>query len=100
MIILIKKAIIEEWDPIGVGYLPEAQDEYDSYISMIYELLFLRRPKSEIFDFLWWVETQHMGLKGEKIKTEQFAQRLIDLTYKNIHAKSNLSGDFVRTTPY
>lgn len=78
---VIQKVLIEEWDPIGVGYLPEAQDEYDSYIPMIYELLILNKPKNEIFDYLWWAETQHMGLKGEKIKTEKLAQRLIDVTY-------------------
>lgn len=77
---IIQKVLIEEWDPIGVGYLPEAQDEYDFYIPMIYELLILYKPLSEIFDYLWWAETQHMGLKGDKIKTEKFAQRLIDLT--------------------
>lgn len=82
---IIQKALIEEWDPIGVGYLPEAQDEYDSYISMIYELLILQKPKSEIFEYLWWAETEHMGLKGEKIKTEKFVQRLIDLTYNYVH---------------
>ncbi len=28
----IRKILMEEWDPIGVSDIPEAQDEYDSYI--------------------------------------------------------------------
>lgn len=35
----IQKALIDEWDPIGVGGISEARDEYDSYVSTIYKLL-------------------------------------------------------------
>jgi len=34
---VIHKALIEGWNPIGVGDIPEAQDEYDSYIPSIYK---------------------------------------------------------------
>jgi hypothetical protein len=27
----IRRAQLKEWDPIGVGEIAEAQDEYDSY---------------------------------------------------------------------
>ena len=35
----IRKLLMPEWDPIGVADIPEAQDEYDSYIPGIYRLL-------------------------------------------------------------
>ena len=35
----IQKVLIDEWDPIGVGGISEARDEYDSYVSTIYKLL-------------------------------------------------------------
>lgn len=75
----IKKALIDEWDPIGVRDIPEAQGEYDSYVSTICKMLLLNKSKSEIFDYLWWLETEHMGLIGDKKKTEGFAERLLDL---------------------
>jgi len=78
----IQKALIDEWDPIGVGGISEARDEYDSYVSTIYKLLLLNKTKSEIFDYLWWLETEHMGLIGDKRRTERFAKRLLDLFSK------------------
>ena len=73
----IKQAILKEWDPIGVGGIPEAQDEYDSYVPGVYKLLITRRPKHEVFDYLWTLETQHMGLTGDRQATEYFAERLL-----------------------
>ncbi len=73
---IIKQALLKEWDPIGVGEIPEAQDEYDSYVSGVYKLLITRRPQHEIFDYLWTLETQHMGLTGDRQATERFAERL------------------------
>ena len=75
----IHKILIEEWDPIGVGDIPEAQDEYDSYIPQIYKMLIARKPKHEIFEYLWWLETEHMSLSGDRQRTEQYAERLFNL---------------------
>jgi len=76
----IKAALLNEWDPIGVKQFPEAQDEYDSYAPHIYTLLITRRPKQEVFDYLWWLETEHMGLTGARQATEQFAERLLRIS--------------------
>ena len=76
----IHKILIEEWDPIGVGDILEAQDEYDSYIPQIYKMIISRKPKYEIFKYLWWLETEHMSLSGNRQQTEQCAERLFNLT--------------------
>ena len=68
-----------EWDPIGISQIAEAQDEYDSYVPDVYKLLITRRPKDEIFDYLWTLETQHMGLTGDRQATELFAERLLQI---------------------
>jgi hypothetical protein len=73
----IRTALLKEWDPIGVGGIEEAQDEYDSYVPAIYRLLITRRPQHEIVDYLWWLETTHMGLTGDRQATEHLAQRLL-----------------------
>ncbi|WP_089724732.1 hypothetical protein [Candidatus Thiosymbion oneisti] len=75
----IHKTLIEEWDPIGVGDILEAQDEYDSYIPEIYRMLISRQPKHKIFEYLWWLESEHMGLSGDRQRTEAFAERLLNL---------------------
>ncbi|HEY1756822.1 MAG TPA: hypothetical protein VGG72_15730 [Bryobacteraceae bacterium] len=43
---VIKTALLKEWDPIGVGEVPEAQDEYDSYVPDTYELLITPAAKA------------------------------------------------------
>ena len=71
----IKAALLKEWDPIGVKDVPQAQDEYDSYAPHIYTLL-TTRPH-ELSDYLWSLETERMGLTGDRKATEQFAERLL-----------------------
>jgi hypothetical protein len=73
----IKAALLNDWDPIGVKHLPEAQDEYDSYAPHIYTLLITGRPHQEIFDYLWKIQTERMGLTSDRQATERFAERLI-----------------------
>jgi hypothetical protein len=72
----IRDVLLREWDPIGVAGIPQAIDEYDSYISEIYGLLIRREPPYKMVDFLWWVETVHMCLSGNRRRTEQVAERL------------------------
>ena len=75
----IRQVLLCEWDPIGVADVPQAQDEYDSYISQIYGLLIRREPKHKLIDFLWWVETEHMQLYGNRGRTERVAELLMQL---------------------
>lgn len=75
----IREALLREWDPIGVARIPEAQDEYDGYVASVFQLLVQRSPASKIFDYLWWLETEHMGLTGDRQRTQQFAERLARL---------------------
>jgi hypothetical protein len=84
----IRQILLKEWDPIGVSEIQEAQDEYDSYVGEIYKMLISRKPKHEIFDYLWWLETEHMGLTGNRQATEHFAERLAKLPSEIADAKT------------
>jgi hypothetical protein len=75
----IREVLLREWDPIGVNDIPEAQDEYDSYVGQVYALLIRRTPASKILDLLWGIETEHMGLSGNRQHTAQIAERLAAL---------------------
>lgn len=50
------------WDPIGVSDVPEARDEYHSYLPHVFSLLVRRATTQEIVDFLDDTATQTMGL--------------------------------------
>ena len=75
----IRQILLHDWDPIGVAHVPEAQDEYDSYIHEIHGMLIRREPRNRLIDHLWWLETQHMGLFGNRTRTEAVADKLIAL---------------------
>ena len=75
----ISKVLMRDWDPIGVADIPEAADEYDSYVSQVHGLLIRREPLYKMVDFLWWVETEHMGLRGNRRRTEHVADQLLRL---------------------
>jgi hypothetical protein len=75
----IRDILLKEWDPIGINQIPEAQDEYDAYVGEVHRLLSRRASSREIFDYLWWLETQHMALCGDRQRTEKIAERLANL---------------------
>jgi hypothetical protein len=81
----IREALLKEWDPIGVKGIAEAHDEYDGYVGQVSELLQKGATAQEVFAYLWWVETEHMGLPGNRQATEQFARRLVDLRAELTH---------------
>ncbi len=57
----IRRVLISEWDPIGCG-VPD--DEYDSYIPVIYRLMQQRLSADELASHLTNIETGSMGLSG------------------------------------
>lgn len=75
----IKVILLQEWDPIGVREIPEAQDEYDGYVSTIYSKLTSRKALNEVFDYLLWAENEHMGLTVDKQRTRSIAEKLVAL---------------------
>lgn len=75
----INTILLREWDPIGIKNIPEAHDEYTAYVEQILELLMSGKPIHEIFRYLWWVETEHMGLPGNEQDTICIAKKLFEL---------------------
>jgi hypothetical protein len=72
----IHAVLIDEWDPIGVGDIPEAQDEYDSYIPAIYRLLTEESDFATIASHLDRIQIHAMGLYTGGEKTLEIAKRL------------------------
>ena len=75
----IKDVLLREWDPIGVQAIPEAQDEYDGYVPTLHSMLISRKPAHEVFEYLMWLETEHMGLTADRQRTQSIAEKLAGL---------------------
>jgi len=58
----IRTILMEEWDPIGVSDIPEAADEYDSYLGGIYELIARGADTEEIGSYLRTIEVEQIEL--------------------------------------
>lgn len=72
----IREILLKEWDPVGVGDIAEASDEYDGYIGGIYRLLALGADESKIVEHLYHIETAYMGLSLKKQRLHVVAQSL------------------------
>ena len=59
----VHRVLITEWDPIGVGAYPEAQDECDIYIDALIGLVRSGADKTSIVRYLAQLETERMGLR-------------------------------------
>lgn len=79
---LIREALMEDWDPIGVRGIPEAQDEYDGCVPTIYKMLIRREPRHEISDYLWRVETEDMTLIGNGPAIAKCTDRIMRIPEK------------------
>lgn len=76
---VIRKVLLNEWDPIGVSQFAEAPDEYDGYVAEIDALVARKASQEEIFTHLWKIETDVMGLTGNRRRTEFIAKKLFEL---------------------
>lgn len=76
----LREAIHYKWDPIGVMDYSSEMGEYDSYIPALYDLLKKGATQKEIFDYLWAVETDSIGLEGDREITEKFSVWLFDFS--------------------
>ncbi|MGR5287733.1 hypothetical protein ACP3V5_20615 [Vibrio maritimus] len=75
----LRVAVHKEWDPIGVCSYSEEMGEYDGYLPKLYELLKDGSSEEEVFNYLWSVETEAMGLSGDKQITRNFSKLLLKL---------------------
>ena len=64
----MRQVLLEEWDPIGIRDEPLAQDEYDSYLGHIYDLLARNASEHEIVKHLNQLETVSMGMRKRPVE--------------------------------
>lgn len=66
------------WDPIGISGVPEARDEYYSYLPKIFKMLASSTDGKDIADYLIFVEHEMMGL-SIKDKARERANEVADI---------------------
>jgi hypothetical protein len=50
------------WDPIGVSGIPQARDEYHSYLPLVFKRALEAKGNEDIVSYLLMVESESMGL--------------------------------------
>ena len=58
----LRRVLLEEWDPLFIGDVPEAHDEYDSYVGEVGRMLREGATQSDIESYLSRVRTEFIGL--------------------------------------
>ncbi|WP_228200228.1 hypothetical protein [Acinetobacter tianfuensis] len=72
----IHKILLKEWDPLGISARPAMRDEYDEYLPKIFMYIQQDASESEIFEYLWRVETVILEKRGNKAHTARIASKL------------------------
>ena len=72
----IREILLRDWDPSGVTAIPEAQDEYDSYVGGVEGLLLRGASVDEIAAHLARIEGEEMGLSASAEGRLPAAQKL------------------------
>jgi hypothetical protein len=75
----IRDILLREWDPIGVASIPEARDEYDSYLPGLHSLIFRRVAQDQVTLHLLQIEMQLMELDGSPARAARTAALLLAL---------------------
>ncbi len=66
------------WDPIGVAGVPQARDEYYSYLPEVFSLLKNNADLLKIATYLERVVIDRMGLNGNREHSFEIAELLLD----------------------
>ncbi len=76
-ILNIRQTLNHDWNPISVGNPPELQDEYDSYIDGLLDILDDDNASIDALkDYLLIIENEQMGLEPDSNKAQKVAEKL------------------------
>ena len=76
---LIDKILWNDWDPIGINRVQGPRNEYDSYLSKVSDLKMTGAECETIAQYLFQIETVHMGLNGNLEHCRRVAEKIISL---------------------
>ncbi len=65
------------WDPIGVCNIPQARDEYHSYMTAIFSRVQAGNIEG-ILEYMKWAASDNMGLIFDAVKAEEAAKVMLE----------------------
>lgn len=54
------------WDPIGVAGVPQARDEYESYVPQVFRLLKGTADGKDVVEYLYRLSTEQIGMGANR----------------------------------
>lgn len=90
----VDEVLFYQWDPIGVSTMPEARDEYATYVPAICTMLIKDKPPQEVCNYLTHTERESMGFAGGKKQHQtnsEIAELLLD--HKRCVLRKSQSGN-------
>ena len=75
----IDEILWNDWDPIGVNEMPEARDEYNSYVLAVLNLKLSGAELETIAQYLFQIEVDRMGLFGNLDNCRRVSQIVCNL---------------------
>jgi hypothetical protein len=66
------------WDPIGVSSAPQARDEYQAYLPLVFDMVRKGDPASDIARHLSTITTEQMGLSEDHEHDLKVAHLLLE----------------------
>jgi hypothetical protein len=76
--VAVNKILWKDWDPIGCGV---PQDEYDSYVWPVVDLLRKGAPREEVETYLRWAADENMKSPVSEEKLRVVVDKLIALGF-------------------
>jgi hypothetical protein len=77
----VRLILLVDWDPLGVFGIPDAMDEYDSYVGEICELLKSGAAREDLIEHLDVLETQRIGVKPYLSRQTGVVDKMLDLRF-------------------
>ena len=74
----IQTVLMDDWDPITIKGVPEAADDFYTYVMPIYQMLRQHRPEAALLDYLTLM-LQHMGLSAPQDSLRSVVAKLFQL---------------------
>ena len=72
--------LLNDWDPLGVSQIPEAQDEYNPYLPRIFHMVLEHADASKIAEYLQFVFNEQMGFGSSTIEKHMaVAEKIVHL---------------------
>ena len=66
------------WDPIGVSSVPQARDEYQAYLPLVFNMVRQGEPASDIARYLSGITSEKMGLSENQEHDLKVANVLLE----------------------